>query len=133
MAWGSSKPKTPPPPRSTLAQIVPLVLTFLFLGILAFVGFHIYNMANQLTDRASRKLEKKNVVFTKDGMKVGVKEKKSENYVDQTQNVLVKVWNYSAWPAYKSRYWSGDAKVGEPTGQRQPYSRQSSTTSVKGS
>lgn len=85
MAWGSSKPKTPPPPRSTLAQIVPLVLTFLFLGILAFVGFHIYNMANQLTDRASRKLEKKNVVFTKDGMKVGVKEKKSENYVDQTQ------------------------------------------------
>ena len=30
-------------------------------------------------------MEKKNVVFTKDGMKVGVKEMKSEAYADKTQ------------------------------------------------
>jgi hypothetical protein len=36
-------------------------------------------------------------------MKVGVKEVKTEKYVDKTQNVLVKAWNLSTWPAYKSR------------------------------
>lgn len=35
---------------------------------------------------------KKNVVFTKDGLKVGVKSVETENYVDKTQSVLVKAW-----------------------------------------
>jgi len=43
------------------------------------------------------------VVFTKDGMKVGFKEVRTENYVGQTQSILVKAWNLSSWPAYKSR------------------------------
>lgn len=30
-------------------------------------------------------MEKKNIVFTKDGMKVGVKEVKDEDYADKTQ------------------------------------------------
>jgi hypothetical protein len=32
-----------------------------------------------------------------------VKEVNTENYVDATQNVLVKAWNLSTWPEYKSR------------------------------
>jgi len=36
---------------------------------------------------------KKNVVFTKDGMKVGVKHVETEKYVDATQNWVVKAWN----------------------------------------
>lgn len=48
-------------------------------------------------------MQSKNVVFTKDGLKVGVKEVKNENYVDQTQSLFVKAWNLSSWPAYKSR------------------------------
>lgn len=36
---------------------------------------------------------KKNVVFTKDGMRVGVKQVKTENYVDATQSWVVKAWN----------------------------------------
>jgi hypothetical protein len=39
------------------------------------------------------KLEKKNVVFTKDGAKVGVKEISAENYADSTQKAFVKTWN----------------------------------------
>jgi hypothetical protein len=35
----------------------------------------------------------KNVVFTKDGLKVGVRQVKEENYVDATQSWVVKAWN----------------------------------------
>lgn len=36
---------------------------------------------------------KKNVVFTRDGVKVGVKQIKNERYVDKTQSWVVKAWN----------------------------------------
>lgn len=38
-------------------------------------------------------MEKKNVVFTKDGAKVGVKEVSAEEYADKTQKAFVKTWN----------------------------------------
>lgn len=38
-------------------------------------------------------MNKKNVVWTKDGLKVGVKTIKNENYVDKTQGWVVKAWN----------------------------------------
>lgn len=36
---------------------------------------------------------KKNVVFTRDGVKVGVKSIQNESYVDKTQSWVVKAWN----------------------------------------
>jgi len=54
-------------------------------------------------------MEKKHVSFTKDGMKVGVKELNDEDYADKTQNLLVKTWNASSFPAYKSRLWNTQA------------------------
>ncbi|KAK7567794.1 hypothetical protein IWX91DRAFT_333292 [Phyllosticta citricarpa] len=48
-------------------------------------------------------MEKKNVTFTKDGMKVGVKQRSTEDYADQTQSYLVKAWSLTSFPAYKSR------------------------------
>jgi hypothetical protein len=44
-----------------------------------------YIYTNELADRGKKKMEKKNVTFTKDGMKVGVKEMKHEDYTDKTQ------------------------------------------------
>lgn len=44
-----------------------------------------YVYSNQLADRGVRKMEKKNIVFTKDGAKVGVKELNAEAYADKTQ------------------------------------------------
>ncbi|KAI9751846.1 MAG: hypothetical protein M4579_005869 [Chaenotheca gracillima] len=120
MAWGSSAQKPPPPPSSTLGKLVPLVILFSVLIAFAFVGFQIYLVMGQIADTANKKLEKKNVTFTKDGMKVGVKEVKEESYVDQTQNMLVKAWNLSTWPAYRSRYWNKDQKGSDspPPGAR---------------
>ena len=45
----------------------------------------VYLYSNQLAERGVRKMEKKNVVFTKDGARVGVKELKAEDYADKTQ------------------------------------------------
>jgi hypothetical protein len=50
------------------------------------------------------KLEKKNVVFTKDGAKVGVKEVSAERYADKTQKAFVKTWN-AAQDGYVSTAW----------------------------
>lgn len=52
-------------------------------------------------------MEKRNINFTADGgMRVGVKELKTEDYSGKTQDYLVKAWNYSSWPGYKSRLWN---------------------------
>ena len=53
----------------------------------------IYLYSNELAERGVRKMEKKNVVFTKDGAKVGVKEVSAEQYADKTQRAFVKTWN----------------------------------------
>ena len=69
-------------------------------------------------------------MFTKDGMTVGVKELKDEDYRDRSQrlvfsfslfffgrekkkdrglqlsSVLVNMWNHTSFPAYKSRLWN---------------------------
>lgn len=73
-------------------------------------------------------------MFTKDGMTVGVKELKDEDYKDRSQrlvssffpfffgrekggkrkkdkglrlfSVLVNMWNHTSFPAYKSRLWN---------------------------
>lgn len=57
-------------------------------------------------------MEKKNISFTADGgMRVGVKELRTEEYSDKTQNMLVKAWNLSEWPNYRSRLWNQGAEV----------------------
>lgn len=44
-----------------------------------------YLYTEQLAERGVKKMEKKNVVFTKDGARVGVKEVRAEDYADRTQ------------------------------------------------
>ena len=44
-----------------------------------------YIYTNDLTERGKRHLEKKNIVYTKDGLKVGVKDLREEDYADKTQ------------------------------------------------
>jgi hypothetical protein len=48
-------------------------------------------------------MQSKNVVLTKDGLKVGVKEVRTESYVDTTQSFLVKAWNLSTWPEWNKQ------------------------------
>ena len=70
---------------SVLSKLLPLILLFLGLAVAGFIGFVIYTIATDIADKTSKKMEKKNVSFGKEGMKIGVKEVKTENYVDQTQ------------------------------------------------
>lgn len=83
------------------------------LGGFAFCAYHIYLSIVQISDAATKKMEKKNVIFTKDGVKVGVKHIKNDDYVDKTQNMLVKAWNLSTWPGYKSRLWNKEQDEGK--------------------
>ena len=70
---------------SFLGQIIPLVLLFVGLAIAAFIGYAGYTIATDIAAKTSERMEQKHVSFGKEGMKIGIKEVKTENYVDQTQ------------------------------------------------
>ncbi|KAF4301421.1 hypothetical protein GTA08_BOTSDO10606 [Botryosphaeria dothidea] len=95
----------------SLGQLIPLLILFVTVGVIAFIGYQIYLYTNELADKGVKKMEKKNIVFSKDGMKVGVKEVRDEDYADRTQSVLVKAWSLTSFPAYKSRLgWNKEAE-----------------------
>jgi hypothetical protein len=48
-----------------------------------------YLWTNDLANQGKSHMEKKNVKFTKDGMKVGVKEMSEEEYAARTQRCVV--------------------------------------------
>ncbi|KAI9723678.1 MAG: hypothetical protein M1812_000978 [Candelaria pacifica] len=110
-----------------VSTLVPLIILTIVLTVVAFIGYAVYTVANDVADKTTKKMERKNVVFTKDGMKVGVKEVRNEQYVDQTQSFLVKAWNYSTWPAYKSRLWNKQEQEKAAAEPRKPYSRSASS------
>ncbi|QDS71713.1 hypothetical protein FKW77_008535 [Venturia effusa] len=105
-----------------IGQLVPLVLLLALVGVVAYFGYQMYIFSNELADRGVKKMEKKNIFIGKDGAKVGVKEVRSEDYEDKTQNVLVKTWNHASFPGFKSRIWNSEAT---------PDFKRSSTDKVK--
>jgi len=72
---------------------LPLIILLVFLAALAFVAYQIYDSVTKIQAQASKNMNDKNVVFTKDGMRVGVKHVETEKYVDATQGWVVKAWN----------------------------------------
>jgi hypothetical protein len=92
-------------------NLIPLFILFAVVGGVGWVGYQVIHLpanrannllthisqiflySNELAERGVKKMEKKNVVFTKDGAKVGVKEVSTENYADKTQRAFVKTWN----------------------------------------
>ncbi|KAG9682310.1 hypothetical protein KCU95_g4518, partial [Aureobasidium melanogenum] len=94
-----------------IANLLPLVILFVFVGAFAFVGYQMYLWTNDLANQGKKSMEKKNVMFTKDGMKVGVKEMSEEEVADRTQSMLVNTWNQTSFPAYKSRFWNMDGQA----------------------
>ncbi|OAA54508.1 hypothetical protein SPI_08754 [Niveomyces insectorum RCEF 264] len=94
MAWGHAKEQHEG--WGLVGQLFPLVVLFLVLGGFAFVGYHIYRSVAQIQTQATKNIGRKNITFTKDGMRVNVKELETEKYVDRTQKVFVGVWNQHA-------------------------------------
>ncbi len=70
---------------STLTRLLPLFLLLILLAIIAFIAYAVYIIATDVKTQTEKKMEKKHVVLTKEGMKVGVREVGREGYVDRTQ------------------------------------------------
>ena len=92
------------------SSLLPLIILLLVVGGFAFVAYQIWVVVNDIGDATTKKMEKKNIVLTKDGVKVGVKQVNQEEYVDRTQGVLMKAWNMSSWPGYKSKIWNTEGE-----------------------
>ncbi|KAE8151002.1 hypothetical protein BDV25DRAFT_139253 [Aspergillus avenaceus] len=95
-------------------SLVPLFILLAVVTVLGGVGYITWSIVQEVTRNTRTKMEKKNVVWSRDGMKVGVKELKDEDYKDRSQSVLVNMWNHTSFPAYKSRLWNmtGSANQG---------------------
>lgn len=73
-------------------SLVPLIILFVVIVILAVVGFIVYSIVQDITKNTREKMEERNVMFTKDGMKVGVKEVDDEQYRDRSQRFVSRLW-----------------------------------------
>nr|CAD60720.1 unnamed protein product [Podospora anserina] len=62
---------------------------------MAWVGYQIYVSVMKIKDQAEKQMGDKNMVFTKDGLRVSVKNVKDESYLDATQSWFVKAWDLS--------------------------------------
>jgi len=69
--------------------LAPLLTLLTVLLVFGFIGYVVYTIANDIADTTSKKMQKKNVVVTKDGMKVGVRGVREESYVDNTQRYVL--------------------------------------------
>ncbi|KPM40202.1 hypothetical protein AK830_g6370 [Neonectria ditissima] len=84
---------TQPADLSRNSQVLPLLIVLAILAVGGWVGYQVYLSVAKIQETASERMGKKNVVFTKDGLRVGVKQMENENYVDATQSWVVKAWN----------------------------------------
>ncbi|MCJ1385678.1 hypothetical protein MMC17_008801 [Xylographa soralifera] len=100
--------------------LVPFIVLVTVLGFFGFVGYIAYSIVQDVASKAAKKMEDKNIKFSKDGMKVGIKEIDGREEDAKVQSVLFKAWNYSSWPAYKSRFWNKEKAA--PAQQRKPSS-----------
>lgn len=66
-------------------SLVPLIILVVVVGIVAFVGYVAYSIAQDVSKTTREKMEKKHMVFSRDGMKIGVKEIDAERENDRTQ------------------------------------------------
>lgn len=76
--------------KSAMGQVMPLVITVVLLAVIAVIGFIAYSIARDVADKTSKKMEKKNMSFTRDGLKVGVKEVSAEQVGDSTQRYEIR-------------------------------------------
>ena len=71
-----------------LKNLLPLFFLTLFVAVLAAVGYVVYSIVQDVSKNTREKMERKHVVFSKDGMKVEVKEIKDEEYKDRSQRLV---------------------------------------------
>lgn len=82
---------------SALSKLFPLLVLVVLIGFFAFVGYAIYTIANDVKDKTAKKMEKRHLNFTKDGLVVGIKERREEAYVDRTQRWVLLLGFLFCW------------------------------------
>ncbi|OQV04412.1 hypothetical protein CLAIMM_09300 [Cladophialophora immunda] len=113
-------------------DLIALFVLIILVAVVVAVGFVAYTIAHDVGHKTRQKLERKNVSFSRDGMKVGVKEVTREQQEDAAQSVITKIWNNSNWPGYQSPImgWGQASKTPAATPgaeKRNPFSRSSSS------
>lgn len=68
-----------------LSKILPLVIAVILIAVVGGICFIAYRIAREVADNTSKKMETKNVSFGREGMKVGVKHRSTEEVGDRTQ------------------------------------------------
>ncbi|GAQ04461.1 hypothetical protein ALT_1782 [Aspergillus lentulus] len=107
-----------------MQSLIPLIILLVAVIIFSVIGYIAYSIAQEVGKNTRSKMEKKHVMLTRDGVKVGVKELSEEDYVDRSQSILVNIWNHTSFPAYKSRLWNmTGSTAGTETEKRKPYSK----------
>jgi hypothetical protein len=66
-------------------NIISFIILIIVIGVAAVVGFVAYQIAHDVGHNTKQKLEKKHVSFSRDGMKVGVKERTLQHEEDAAQ------------------------------------------------
>ncbi|KAL3413625.1 VIT family-domain-containing protein [Aspergillus fumigatus] len=104
-----------------MQSLIPLFILLVAIIIFSVIAYIAYSIVQEVGKNTRSKMEKKNVMFTRDGVKVGVKELTEEDYVDRSQSILVNIWNHTSFPAYKSRLWNmTGSTAGAETEKRKP-------------
>ena len=67
------------------SSLVPLIILFVVIGVIGFVGYQIFLWTGELTTKGKDKMEKKNISFKDGGLHVGVKDRSAEHAADKTQ------------------------------------------------
>ncbi|KAI4150235.1 MAG: hypothetical protein LQ340_004199, partial [Diploschistes diacapsis] len=65
--------------------LIPLLILFILLTLAGVVSYVVYTIINDIADKTNKSMEDHHITFTKDGMKVGVKHVREEDYVGATQ------------------------------------------------
>jgi hypothetical protein len=73
-------------------SIVPVIILFLVVLLFAAIGFVVYTIVQDISNKTKAKMQKKNIQFSKDGMKVSMKEVRDEDYKDQTQRFVSPIY-----------------------------------------
>lgn len=66
-------------------NLVPLIILLVLVAVLGVVGYVVYTIVQNVSKNTRANMERKHLMFTKDGMKVEVKELCDEEYKDRSQ------------------------------------------------
>lgn len=66
-------------------SLIPVYILLGLAAVLGGIGLVVYKIVREVSDLARAEMEKKNVTFSRDGMKLGVQELNDEDYKDRSQ------------------------------------------------